>query len=91
MAKKEINWEKRIEDCVSAFDILKLEKEFIESEENPNTDNFYVDIWYEKIDDLLGRQDKFKEITDLKERLDKLETKFRRHDHKDNGVVIKEL
>ncbi len=92
MAKKqEINWEKEIEDCISAFDLLKLEKEFLDSEENPNLDNFYVDIWYKRLDDVLDREDKFGDIEDLKERLGKLETKFKRHDHKDNGVVIKEL
>ena len=85
---KEINWEKKIEECKSAFDMLKLESEFLDSEKEPNLDNFYVDVWYEKIDSMLGREDQFEKLTELEEKFDKLEHKFNRHDHKDSKVVI---
>ena len=38
---------------------------------------------------IIEMDDKFNYL-DTKERLDKLETKFKRHEHKGNGVVIKE-
>ncbi len=89
MAKKEINWEKKIEECKSAFDLLKLEKEFLDSEENPNLDNFYVDIWYKRLDDVLDREEQFGDIVELKKKVESLEKEFKKHDHKDGGVVIK--
>ena len=69
--------------------MLKLEKEFLDSEKDPNLDNFYVDVWYEKIDSMLGREDQVERLSKLEEKFEELENKFNRHDHKDGKVVIR--
>ncbi|MCX5726834.1 MAG: hypothetical protein NT030_06670 [Candidatus Saganbacteria bacterium] len=89
MSKEPIDWNKKLEECNSAFDMLKLESEFLKSEEEPNLDNFYTDVWYGRIDKLLGREEQFLAIEDLKENVKELEKALREHDHKDGSVIIK--
>jgi len=84
---KEIDWEEKIEKCNSAFDLLKLEKEFLDSGDD-NLDNFYGGVWYNKIDELLGRAEVFQDVEDLKEEVKQLKMDLRKHTHSNGKVFV---
>jgi len=85
--EKEINWEERILSCNTALDLLKVEKEAIDSK--ADLDVFYSETWYNNVDALLHRENEFASIRDLEERLKKLEKQFVKHDHKDKEVLVR--
>lgn len=85
---KQIYWDKKLEECKSAFDMLKLESEFLNNNPYPDLDKFYTDAWFSRIDSLLGRSEQFQDIETLKEEVALLKKILNSHIHRNGKVYI---